>query len=74
VIRHFGNGPKPRAETLHSLIESAKLWDVEPRAYLREATLRALLNPGAATPARDLMSPRFRAKSAVDLLRAKKQE
>ena len=36
---------------------SAKLCGVEPRAYLREATLRAVRNPGTATLARDLKSP-----------------
>ena len=44
----------PVAALLHSLIESAKLVGVEPRAYLREATLRAVRNPGTATLARDL--------------------
>ena len=37
-------------------LESAKLCGVEPRAYLREATLRAVRNPGTATLARDLKS------------------
>jgi hypothetical protein len=40
----------------YSLIESAKLAGVEPRAYLREATLRAVRTPGTATLARDLKS------------------
>ncbi len=31
-----------------------KLAGVEPRAYLREATLRAVRNPGTVTLARDL--------------------
>jgi len=35
-----------------------KLAAVEPRGYLREATLRAVRNPGTATLARDLKSPR----------------
>ncbi len=39
------------------LIESAKLCGVEPRGYLREATLRAVRNPGTVTLARDLKSP-----------------
>jgi hypothetical protein len=39
-----------------SLIESAKLAGVEPLAYLREATLRAVRSPGTATPPRDLKS------------------
>ena len=42
------------AALFYSLIESAKLCGVEPRAYLREATLRAVRNPAAATLARDL--------------------
>jgi hypothetical protein len=43
---------------IYSVIESAKLYRVEPRAYLREATLRAVRSPGTATLARDLKSPR----------------
>jgi hypothetical protein len=43
------------AEALfYSLIESAKLAAVEPCAYLGEATLRAIRNPGTVTFARDL--------------------
>jgi len=42
------------AAFFYSLIESAKLCGVEPRAYLRKATLRAVRNPGTATLARDL--------------------
>ena len=38
-------------------IESAKLAGVEPRADLREATMRSVRNPGTATVARDLKSP-----------------
>ena len=45
------------AALLYSLIQSAKLCKVEPRAYLREATLRAVRNPGTVTLARDLKSP-----------------
>jgi len=44
------------ASLLYSLIESAKLVGVEPPAYLREATLRAVRNPGTVTLARDLES------------------
>ena len=44
------------AALLYSLIESAKPVGVEPRAYLREATLRTVRNPGAVTLARDLKS------------------
>jgi hypothetical protein len=36
---------------------SSKLCGGEPRAYLREATLRAVRNPGTVTLARDLKSP-----------------
>ena len=47
----------PRVAALfYSLIESAKLAGVESRAYLREATLRAVRNPGTATLAPDLKS------------------
>ena len=45
------------AALFYSLIESAKLAGVEPRAYLREATLWAVRNPGTATLVRDLKSP-----------------
>lgn len=38
----------------YSLIESAKLAGIEPRAYLGEATRRAIRNPGTVTLARDL--------------------
>ena len=37
-------------------IESAKLVGVEPRAYLRKATSRAVRNPGTVTLARELKS------------------
>ena len=40
----------------YSLIESAKLCRVEPRAYLREATLRAVQSPGTVTLTRELKS------------------
>ena len=45
------------AALFYSLIESAKLVGVGPRAYLREATLRAVRNPGTVALARDLKSP-----------------
>ena len=45
------------AALFYSLIESAKLCGFEPRAYLREATVRAVRNPGMITLARDLKSP-----------------
>jgi transposase len=37
------------AALFYSLIESAKLAGVEPQGYLREATLRAIRNPGTVT-------------------------
>ena len=37
------------AALFYSLIESAKLCGVEPRAYLREAMLRVVRDPGAVT-------------------------
>ena len=52
-----GRGARGHVAALfYSLIESAKLCGVEPRAYLREATLRAVWNPGTVTLARDLKS------------------
>ncbi len=42
------------AALFYSLIESAKLAGVEPRAYLREAARRAIRNAGTVTLARDL--------------------
>jgi hypothetical protein len=38
-------------------IESAKLAGVEPRAYLREATMRSVRSPGTLALARDLEPP-----------------
>jgi hypothetical protein len=46
-----------RARGTRALIESAKLCGVEPRAYLREAALRAVRNPGTVTLARYRKSP-----------------
>ncbi len=46
------------AALFYSLIESAKLCGVEPRAYLGEATRRAIRNPGTITLARDLKQSR----------------
>ena len=46
--------PEERLATLlYSLIESAKLAGVEPRAYLGEAARQAIRNPGTVTLARD---------------------
>ena len=44
------------AHEIRSLIESAKLCGVEPRAYLQKATLRAVRNVKTATLPRDLKS------------------
>jgi hypothetical protein len=44
------------AALFYSLIESAKLAGVGPRAYLGEAARRAIRNPGTVTLARDLKS------------------
>ena len=52
------------AALFYSLIESAKLAGVEPRAYLREATLRAVRNPATVTLAGILKSPESRGKTA----------
>ena len=41
------------AALLYSLIESAKLAGVEPRAYLAEAARRAIRSPGTVTLPRD---------------------
>ncbi len=57
---HYGSRSERGTRTaalFYSLIESAKLCGVEPRTYLREATLRAVRNPGAVTLARDVKSP-----------------
>ena len=48
------------AALFYSLIESAKLAGVEPRAYLKEATLRAVRNPGTVTLPGDLKSVKSR--------------
>ena len=42
------------AALAYSLIESAKLCGVEPRAYLGDASRRAFRSPEAVTLARDL--------------------
>ena len=51
-------------------IESEKLAGVEPRAYLREAAMRSVRNPGAVTLARDLKPPESRARRSGDRLSA----
>ncbi len=41
----------------------------EPRVYLREATLRAVRNPGIVTLARDLKSQKAEKNQAIDPVR-----
>ncbi len=56
---HYGSRSERGTRTaalFYSLIESAKLCGVEPRGYLREATVRAVRNPGTVTLTRDLKS------------------
>ncbi len=58
---HYGSRSERGTRTaalFYSLIESAKLCGVEPRAHLWEATLRAVRSPGAVTLARGLKSPK----------------
>jgi hypothetical protein len=42
------------AALFYSLIETAKLADVDPAAYLRTAALRAIATPGTVTLPSDL--------------------
>jgi hypothetical protein len=59
---HYGSRSERGTRTaalLCSLIESAKLCRVEPRAHLREATPQAVRDPGAVTLPRALKSPQF---------------
>lgn len=49
------------AALFYTLIESAKLAGLDPAAYLLEATLRALANPGTVTLPRDLLAERHAA-------------
>jgi transposase len=56
---HYGSRSKRGTEVaalFYSLCESAKLAGAEPRAYLLEATRRALAEPGTATLPHDLLS------------------
>lgn len=56
---HYGSrsvaGTKVAA-LFYSLLETAKLCGVDPAAYLRSATLKALAAPGTATTPRDLLT------------------
>jgi hypothetical protein len=54
---HIGSFRSIVGEAPEAGIESAKLAGVEPRAYLREATMRSVRSPGTMTLARDLKSP-----------------
>ena len=54
-----GDRPRWRSQVValfYSPIESAKLAGVEPRAYPREASLRAVQDPRTVPLARDLKS------------------
>jgi transposase len=56
---HYGSRSKRGTEVaalFYSLCESAKLAGVDPRAYLIEATRRALAEPGTATLPHDLLN------------------
>jgi len=49
---HYGSKSKRGTEVaaiFYTLLETAKLADVEPKAYLRRATLAAIAEPGAVT-------------------------
>lgn len=55
---HYGSRSRRGTEVaaiLYSLCETAKLTSVEPRAYLIEATRRALAEPGTVTLPHDLL-------------------
>jgi transposase len=57
---HYGSRSQRGTEVaalFYSLIESAKLCGVEPKAYLLHATTVALRNPGAVTLPHDLLTP-----------------
>lgn len=43
------------AAVFYALVESVRLLGIDPRRYLREATLRAIDNPGTLTLPRDLL-------------------
>jgi len=54
---HYGSRSKRGAEVaaiLYTLLETAKLSGVDPRAYLRHAAIRAITTPGAVTLPRDV--------------------
>jgi transposase len=56
---HYGSKSKRGTEVaalFYSLLESAKLADVEPARYLAEAARRAIASPGSVTLPRDLLA------------------
>jgi hypothetical protein len=69
-----GDGVRGVAALFYSLIESAKFAGVEPRAYPREATLRAVRNPGTVALARDFKSSESWGKPVLDRLGTKTRE
>lgn len=57
---HYGSRSQRGTEVaalFYSLIESAKLCGVEPKAYLLHATTAALRNPGTVTLPHALLTP-----------------
>ena len=57
---HYGSRSQRGTEVaalFYSLIESAKLCGVEPKAYLLHATTAALRHPGTVTLPHDLLTP-----------------
>ena len=49
---HHGSRPKRGTEVaalFHTLFETAKLNQVDPRAYVTQAAIRAITDPGAVT-------------------------
>ena len=52
----FTNIASPLRALFYTLIESAKLAEVEPAGYLAEATRRAIANPGTVTVSKDVAS------------------
>ena len=55
---HIGSFRSIVGDAPQAGIESAKLAGVEPRADLREATMRSVRNPGTVTLTRDLKPPK----------------
>ena len=57
VNKHYGSRSKRGTEVaalFYTMLETAKLSDVDPRTYLEQAPVRAIEAPGAVTLPRDL--------------------